>query len=83
MAKFDYGSEILCVDFHLHTQRDKEFKYVGEENAYSGAFGHQSGCIRPPVPVTSGHPFRLHSASNPVTSGQNQKTHADYVVVDY
>lgn len=34
MPKFDYGSEILCVDFHLHTQRDKEFLYTGEENSF-------------------------------------------------
>jgi predicted metal-dependent phosphoesterase TrpH len=38
MAKFDYGSEILCVDFHLHTQRDKEFKYTGEENSFVGDY---------------------------------------------
>lgn len=34
MAKFDFGSEILCVDFHLHTRRDKEFEYTGEENSF-------------------------------------------------
>lgn len=34
MARFDFGSEILCVDFHLHTRRDKEFEYTGEENSF-------------------------------------------------
>ena len=38
MAKFDFGSEILCVDFHLHTRRDKEFAYAGEENSFVGDF---------------------------------------------
>lgn len=34
MAKFEYGSEIICVDFHLHTRKDKEFIYSGEENRF-------------------------------------------------
>lgn len=38
MAKFSFGSEVLCVDFHLHTQRDKEFKYTGEADAFVGNY---------------------------------------------
>ncbi|MCE5344057.1 MAG: AAA family ATPase [Eubacteriales bacterium] len=34
MARFDFGSEILCVDFHLHTRRDQEFEYTGQEDAF-------------------------------------------------
>lgn len=34
VAKFEYGSEIICVDFHLHTRRDKEFTYSGEEDRF-------------------------------------------------
>lgn len=30
----EYGSEVVCVDFHLHTRRDKEFTYSGEENSF-------------------------------------------------
>lgn len=28
---FEYGSEILKIDFHLHTQKDKEFSYNGTD----------------------------------------------------
>ncbi len=31
---FENGSEILRVDFHLHTKTDKEFIYQGEENSF-------------------------------------------------
>lgn len=31
---FENGSEQLRVDFHLHTRKDKEFKYNGEENSF-------------------------------------------------
>ncbi len=31
---FENGSEILRVDFHLHTKTDKEFVYQGEENCF-------------------------------------------------
>ncbi|MBE5875709.1 MAG: hypothetical protein E7290_02330 [Lachnospiraceae bacterium] len=31
---FENGSEILRVDFHLHTKADKEFTYQGEENSF-------------------------------------------------
>ena len=38
---FENGSEIVRVDFHLHTRKDKEFKYKGEDtsfvNEYIGA----------------------------------------------
>ncbi len=29
---FKNGSRWLRTDFHLHTKKDKEFKYTGEEN---------------------------------------------------
>ena len=29
---FDNGSEILRFDCHLHTIKDKEFNYSGEDN---------------------------------------------------
>ncbi|CDX00048.1 DNA repair ATPase [Desulfitobacterium hafniense] len=38
MAKFDFGSEVLCVDFHLHTRRDKEFEYTGESDTFIGNY---------------------------------------------
>ena len=31
---FEHGSEIVRVDFHLHTHKDKEFRYSGEENSF-------------------------------------------------
>lgn len=31
---FDNGCEWLRCDFHLHTRRDKEFKYSGEEHSF-------------------------------------------------
>ncbi len=31
---FENGSEILRVDFHLHTKADKEFKYSGDEKDF-------------------------------------------------
>lgn len=31
---FEYGSRWLKADFHLHTDADKEFTYVGEKNDY-------------------------------------------------
>ena len=31
---FDQGSEIIRADFHLHTRKDKEFKYAGEEHSF-------------------------------------------------
>lgn len=31
---YEHGSEIVRVDFHLHTRKDKEFKYSGEENSF-------------------------------------------------
>ncbi len=31
---FDNGLEYLRVDFHLHTRKDKEFKYTGEEDRF-------------------------------------------------
>lgn len=31
---FENGSEVLRVDFHLHTKADKEFSYQGEENDF-------------------------------------------------
>lgn len=32
--KFSHGSVWTRVDFHLHTQADREFKYTGEDNYY-------------------------------------------------
>jgi hypothetical protein len=31
---FDNGSEIVLVDFHMHTHKDKEFEYSGIENSF-------------------------------------------------
>lgn len=31
---FENGCEILRIDFHLHTRKDKEFKYNGENDNY-------------------------------------------------
>ena len=31
---FENGLEWIRVDFHLHTHKDKEFKYSGEENSF-------------------------------------------------
>jgi len=33
-VKFISGSEIVCVDFHLHTRKDKEFTYSLQENSF-------------------------------------------------
>ena len=32
---FESGLEFLRADFHLHTQKDKEFSYSGEPNDFS------------------------------------------------
>lgn len=31
---FEHGLEWIRADFHLHTRKDKEFKYSGEENSF-------------------------------------------------
>ena len=31
---FDNGAEIVHVDFHMHTRKDKEFKYSGNDNSF-------------------------------------------------
>ena len=31
---FENGIETIRADFHLHTRKDKEFKYSGEENEF-------------------------------------------------
>ena len=31
---FQNGCEILRADFHLHTKKDKEFSYMGDENSF-------------------------------------------------
>ena len=31
---FDNGCEWIRCDFHLHTRKDKEFKYKGEDNSF-------------------------------------------------
>ena len=31
---FETGLEFVRVDFHLHTQKDKEFLYSGEQNDF-------------------------------------------------
>ncbi|NBL00094.1 MAG: hypothetical protein EOM50_19215, partial [Erysipelotrichia bacterium] len=35
---FENGCEWVRCDFHLHTQKDKEFKYFGEENSFVGDY---------------------------------------------
>ena len=31
---FEHGLERMRADFHLHTKKDKEFKYAGEETSF-------------------------------------------------
>jgi hypothetical protein len=31
---FVNGAEIVLVDFHMHTRKDKEFEYSGLENSF-------------------------------------------------
>ena len=31
---FDHGITYVRADFHLHTRKDKEFKYNGQENDF-------------------------------------------------
>lgn len=31
---FDNGAEIVLVDFHMHTRKDKEFEYTSNENSF-------------------------------------------------
>lgn len=31
---FERGTECVRTDFHLHTHKDKEFSYSGEENSF-------------------------------------------------
>ena len=35
---FDNGSEVLRFDCHLHTVKDKEFKYEGEEDKFISSY---------------------------------------------
>ena len=35
---FDNGAEIILVDFHMHTHRDKEFSFDGEDNTLERFF---------------------------------------------
>lgn len=35
---FSHGSKWIRADFHLHTQKDKEFNYQGEENSFVAAY---------------------------------------------
>jgi len=35
---FEYGSTWLKADFHLHTQKDKEFQFSGNENSFIAAY---------------------------------------------
>jgi predicted metal-dependent phosphoesterase TrpH/predicted ATPase len=35
---FQHGSTWLRADFHLHTRRDKEFKYLGEESYFETSY---------------------------------------------
>lgn len=35
---FKHGSTWIRADFHLHTKADKEFKYLGEENAFCTSY---------------------------------------------
>lgn len=32
------GCELVRADFHLHTRKDKEFKYTGEDNAFVASY---------------------------------------------
>jgi len=35
---FEYGSTWLKADFHLHTKKDKEFQFSGEEHSFIAAY---------------------------------------------
>jgi hypothetical protein len=35
---FHHGSTWVRADFHLHTSRDKEFKYTGEESYFVASY---------------------------------------------
>ena len=35
---FDHGAEIVRVDFHMHTLKDKEFMYSDESNSFINAY---------------------------------------------
>ena len=39
--QFPRGAEWVRVDFHLHTNADKEFKYSGEANSYNSVYVDQ------------------------------------------
>ena len=38
---FEYGLQWVKTDFHLHTHKDKEFKFSGGDNAFPKAFIRQ------------------------------------------
>lgn len=35
---FDHGAEIVRVNFHMHTLKDKEFMYSDESNSFINAY---------------------------------------------
>ena len=35
---FENGLDYIRADFHLHTRKDKEFTYVGEDNDFINAY---------------------------------------------
>jgi hypothetical protein len=38
LRMFEHGSEILKADFHLHTIKDKEFKYAGQDSFFVSSY---------------------------------------------
>ena len=36
---FENGIDIVKVDFHMHTNGDKEFKYDGESDKFISSYG--------------------------------------------
>lgn len=40
---FENGIDIVKVDFHMHTNGDKEFKYVGDPEYYISEYIQQLG----------------------------------------
>ena len=57
---FDNGAEIVLVDFHMHTRKDKEFVYAGNENYFVNDYinAMQSNNIRIGI-ITNHNKFDL------------------------
>lgn len=52
---FENGSEILRFDCHLHTDKDKEFKYKGEQNSFVSEYVEKLERERIAIGVITNH----------------------------